>query len=131
MGIRISTRYDSTHEYITHEHVLNIRRGILSLDCPLPFPFHILVSHPLPSFSSLSPHSPSLPFHVSPLTHTPFVTIVSSTGAEHEEHVMEMLDREADGSDSLEGFVLCHSIAGGTGSGMGSYLLGNNPLSTM
>ena len=23
-----------------------------------------------------------------------------------------MLDREADGSDSLEGFVLCHSIAG-------------------
>ena len=46
-------------------------------------------------------------------------------GAEHEEHVMEMLDREADGSDSLEGFVLCHSIAGGTGSGMGSYLLGN------
>lgn len=44
-------------------------------------------------------------------------------GGEHEEHVMEMLDREADGSDSLEGFVLCHSIAGGTGSGMGSYLL--------
>ena len=36
---------------------------------------------------------------------------------------MEMLDREADGSDSLEGFVLCHSIAGGTGSGLGSYLL--------
>jgi hypothetical protein len=31
---------------------------------------------------------------------------------EHEDHVMEMLDREADGSDSLEGFVLCHSIAG-------------------
>ena len=31
---------------------------------------------------------------------------------------MEMVDREADGSDSLEGFVLCHSIAGGTGSGM-------------
>jgi len=36
---------------------------------------------------------------------------------------MEMLDREADGSDSLEGFVLIHSIAGGTGSGMGSFLL--------
>lgn len=30
---------------------------------------------------------------------------------------MDMVDREADGSDSLEGFVLCHSIAGGTGSG--------------
>ncbi|KAF4722583.1 Tubulin gamma-1 chain, partial [Perkinsus olseni] len=34
-----------------------------------------------------------------------------------------MIDREADGSDSLEGFMLLHSIAGGTGSGMGSYLL--------
>lgn len=34
-----------------------------------------------------------------------------------------MIDREADGSDSLEGFVFIHSIAGGTGSGVGSYLL--------
>ena len=33
------------------------------------------------------------------------------------------VDREAGYSDSLEGFVLCHSIAGGTGSGMGSYML--------
>lgn len=33
---------------------------------------------------------------------------------------MDMIDREADGSDSLEGFVLCHSIAGGTGSGFDS-----------
>jgi len=40
----------------------------------------------------------------------------------HEE-IMDMIDREADGSESLEGFVLCHSIAGGTGSGMGSYIL--------
>jgi hypothetical protein len=32
-------------------------------------------------------------------------------------------DREAEYCDSLEGFTLCHSIAGGTGSGMGSYLL--------
>lgn len=37
--------------------------------------------------------------------------------------IVDMIDREADGSDSLEGFVMCHSIAGGTGSGMGSYLL--------
>ena len=36
---------------------------------------------------------------------------------------MEMIDREVDGSDSLAGFVICHSIAGGTGSGMGSYPL--------
>jgi len=44
-------------------------------------------------------------------------------GSEVYETVLEMLDREADGSDSLEGFVLSHSIAGGTGSGFGSYLL--------
>ncbi|GIQ91419.1 gamma tubulin, partial [Kipferlia bialata] len=36
---------------------------------------------------------------------------------------MEMIDREAEGCDSLEGFTLLHSIAGGTGSGLGSYLL--------
>jgi len=39
------------------------------------------------------------------------------------EEIMEIVDREADGSDSLEGFVVCHSIAGGTGSGMGSRML--------
>jgi len=44
-------------------------------------------------------------------------------GSEVSDTVLEMLDREADGSDSLEGFVLSHSIAGGTGSGFGSYLL--------
>lgn len=41
----------------------------------------------------------------------------------HYEEIFDMLDREADNSDSLEGFVLCHSIAGGTGSGLGSCLL--------
>lgn len=44
-------------------------------------------------------------------------------GEEHAEQVLDMIDRESDNSDSLEGFVVCHSIAGGTGSGMGSYLL--------
>ena len=61
------------------------------------------------------------------------------------EEVMEMVDREAEGSDSLEvrtgvhiqshrpcrhvfsflfqGFMLMHSIAGGTGSGFGSFIL--------
>ncbi len=50
-----------------------------------------------------------------------------AVGYSHGEHVYEeifdMIDREADGSDSLEGFLLTHSIAGGTGSGMGSYIL--------
>lgn len=42
---------------------------------------------------------------------------VFEQGKQYEEDLMDMIDREADGSDSLEGFVLCHSIAGGTGSG--------------
>uniref|UniRef100_A0A8B9I793 Tubulin gamma chain n=1 Tax=Anser brachyrhynchus TaxID=132585 RepID=A0A8B9I793_9AVES len=51
-----------------------------------------------------------------------------ATGEKIHEDIFDIIDREADGSDSLEvskwrGFVLCHSIAGGTGSGLGSYLL--------
>lgn len=46
-----------------------------------------------------------------------------SQGERLQEEIFDIIDREADGSDSLEGFVLCHSIAGGTGSGMGSFLL--------
>lgn len=45
------------------------------------------------------------------------------SGGSFYEEVIDMIDREADGSDSLEGFMLLHSIAGGTGSGMGSFLL--------
>lgn len=44
-------------------------------------------------------------------------------GERFQEDIMEMIDREADGSDSLEGFILMHSINGGTGSGLGSYIL--------
>ncbi|KAG0727827.1 Tubulin gamma-1 chain [Chionoecetes opilio] len=46
-----------------------------------------------------------------------------SQGERIYDEVFDIIDREADGSDSLEGFVLCHSIAGGTGSGLGSYIL--------
>lgn len=46
-----------------------------------------------------------------------------SEGEKCKEDILEMLDREADGSDSLEGFLMTHSTAGGTGSGLGSYLL--------
>ena len=46
-----------------------------------------------------------------------------SAGEKFQEEILEMIDREADGSDSLEGFQLIHSIAGGTGSGMGSNIL--------
>uniref|UniRef100_F1L4Z8 Tubulin gamma chain n=1 Tax=Ascaris suum TaxID=6253 RepID=F1L4Z8_ASCSU len=44
-------------------------------------------------------------------------------GREAQEVLFEMLEREAENSDYLEGFMMCHSIAGGTGSGMGSYAL--------
>ena len=46
-----------------------------------------------------------------------------SNGDSVQEEIFDMIDREADGSDSLEGFMLLHSIAGGTGSGLGSYIL--------
>lgn len=41
----------------------------------------------------------------------------------YKEDILDMMDHEVEGSDSLAGFILCHSIAGGTGSGMGSFLL--------
>ncbi|RMZ57183.1 hypothetical protein APUTEX25_004017 [Auxenochlorella protothecoides] len=44
-------------------------------------------------------------------------------GESVQDDILDMVDRELGYSDSLEGFTLCHSIAGGTGSGMGSYLL--------
>ncbi|THD00446.1 hypothetical protein EYZ11_000010 [Aspergillus tanneri] len=63
-----------------------------------------------------------------------------SAGEVVQEEIFDMIDREADGSDSLEvgyagaggdqsransaqGFMFLHSIAGGTGSGMGSFIL--------
>jgi tubulin gamma len=46
-----------------------------------------------------------------------------SQGNKLSEEIFDMIDREASDSDSLEGFILSHSIAGGTGSGMGSYIL--------
>lgn len=49
---------------------------------------------------------------------TKFSVFIGYQGKGVEEDIMDMIDREADGSDSLEGFVLCHSIAGGTGSGI-------------
>ena len=46
-----------------------------------------------------------------------------SQGENLQDELLDIIDREADGSDSLEGFMLLHSIAGGTGSGLGSLLL--------
>ncbi|RDB24116.1 Tubulin gamma chain [Hypsizygus marmoreus] len=46
-----------------------------------------------------------------------------SAGERIYEEVIDMVDREAESSDSLEAFVALHSIAGGTGSGLGSFIL--------
>jgi len=46
-----------------------------------------------------------------------------SSGTEVYEKILEMIDREAEGCDNLEGFIMTHAIAGGTGSGLGSLLL--------
>ena len=53
----------------------------------------------------------------------PFAHIGYEEGERVQDEILDMIDREADGSDSLEGFVMTHSSAGGTGSGLGSYLL--------
>lgn len=37
------------------------------------------------------------------------------SGESVNEEIFDMIDREADGSDSLEAFTLCHSIAGKKG----------------
>eukprot|EP01114_Cavostelium_apophysatum_P005378 TRINITY_DN162_c0_g1_i1.p1 TRINITY_DN162_c0_g1~~TRINITY_DN162_c0_g1_i1.p1 ORF type:complete len:451 (+),score=157.87 TRINITY_DN162_c0_g1_i1:98-1450(+) len=44
-------------------------------------------------------------------------------GAELIDSVMEVVRKEAEGCDCLQGFQICHSLGGGTGSGMGTLLL--------
>lgn len=44
-------------------------------------------------------------------------------GTENQDEFFNMIDREIDATDSFDGFQLIHSVAGGTGSGLGSNLL--------
>lgn len=44
-------------------------------------------------------------------------------GLNHQEELIDIIDREVDKCDNLGNFQLIHSIAGGTGSGVGSLLL--------
>ena len=37
--------------------------------------------------------------------------------------VLDVLRKEAEGCDLLQGFQLCHSLGGGTGSGLGTRIL--------
>lgn len=44
-------------------------------------------------------------------------------GAELVDNVMDVLRRESENCDCLQGFQLAHSLGGGTGSGMGTLLI--------
>ncbi|KAM3179052.1 alpha-tubulin [Hymenolepis weldensis] len=44
-------------------------------------------------------------------------------GAELVDEVMDIVRKEAEACDCLQGFQLCHSLGGGTGSGMGTLLI--------
>ena len=44
-------------------------------------------------------------------------------GAELVDSVLDVVRREAESADCLQGFQLTHSLGGGTGSGMGTLLL--------
>lgn len=44
-------------------------------------------------------------------------------GAELMDNVMDVVRKEAEGCDCLSGFQVCHSLGGGTGSGMGTLLI--------
>ncbi len=44
-------------------------------------------------------------------------------GAEIIENVLEVVRKEAEGCECVQGFQICHSLGGGTGSGMGTLLI--------
>lgn len=44
-------------------------------------------------------------------------------GSEMIEEVLDVLRREVETADCMQGFQLCHSLGGGTGSGLGTLLL--------
>ncbi|XP_015118753.1 tubulin beta chain [Diachasma alloeum] len=46
-------------------------------------------------------------------------------GAEIMDHTLELIRREAESCDMIQGFQVVHSLGGGTGSGMGALLLTN------
>lgn len=44
-------------------------------------------------------------------------------GAELVDSVLDVVRKEAEGCDSMQGFQLTHSLGGGTGAGMGTLLI--------
>jgi tubulin epsilon len=52
-------------------------------------------------------------------------------GPMYREVLMESVRRQAEDCDSLQGFMLLHSLGGGTGSGLGRYVLRVSQIPTM
>ena len=50
------------------------------------------------------------------------------SGAELVDSVLDVVRKEAEGCDCLQGFQLTHSLGGGTGSGMGTLLISKVPF---
>merc|ERR1712147_571960 len=48
---------------------------------------------------------------------------MGTEGAELIDSVLDVVRKEAEGCDCLQGFQVCHSLGGGTGSGMGTLLI--------
>lgn len=55
--------------------------------------------------------------------HTFYWSIDYTEGAELVDAVLDVVRKEAEGSDCLQGFQITHSLGGGTGSGMGTLLI--------
>ena len=54
---------------------------------------------------------------------TEYFTIVLLSGAELVDSVLDVVRKESEACDCLQGFQLTHSLGGGTGSGMGTLLI--------
>ena len=49
--------------------------------------------------------------------------LLVSSGAELVDSVLDVVRKESESCDCLQGFQLTHSLGGGTGSGMGTHLI--------
>lgn len=52
-----------------------------------------------------------------------FIDVSYTEGAELVDQVLDVVRREAEGCDCLQGFQITHSLGGGTGAGMGTLLI--------
>lgn len=100
------------------------------------------LDHAVP-FSSLAPHHPPYPLVQDSVRSGPFGQIFRpdnfvfgqsgagnnwakghyTEGAELVDSVLDVVRKEAEGCDCLQGFQLTHSLGGGTGSGLGTLLI--------